>query len=381
MVPVAEPDFYAFVNAARRMLDVNFKLDISFAFMFHEAPVYEWSDATFTQFIDNKSANFVVKSIYGVKTKDGHPARSTDWIAGPHTIYRDFHRRVRRLYPDRSVKTGIYYHCFLDTHEPNKERFAADRALDAAGNHISYGAGQNSYMSLYVPTLEKGHWGEEIAKVLDVILDDIGADGVFWDEFAWSATPFVYSHLDGCSADIDPKTHQIRRLKGSMSLVSREFRVAQVQRIRDRGAVLIVNGAPWTRTLARLKVPAFTERSEKDTYRVMISALDYGCLYAWYGSNVFGEYKTLTEHMVPITPLEIHSGYVIGRERIITNRSGLFGWDDQSDFEGYVYDREGRATDLYPVTRVPRDGKTYAEVRIPGGYSAAVVRMHHVRGD
>jgi len=82
VVPVAEPDFYAFVNAARRMLDVNFKLDISFAFMFHEAPVYEWSDATFTQFIDNKSANFVVKSIYGVKTKDGHPARSTDWMTG-----------------------------------------------------------------------------------------------------------------------------------------------------------------------------------------------------------------------------------------------------------------------------------------------------------
>jgi len=65
---------------------------------------------------------------------------------------------------------------------------------------------------------------------------------------------------------------------------------------------------------------------------------------------------------------------VIGRERIITNRSGLFGWDDDGDFRGFVYDREGRATDLYPVTRVERQGKTYAEVRIPGGYSAAIVR-------
>ena len=62
IVPVAKPDFYAFVNAARRMLDVNFKLDVSFAFMFHKPPVYEWSDTAFTQFIDNKSANFVVKS-------------------------------------------------------------------------------------------------------------------------------------------------------------------------------------------------------------------------------------------------------------------------------------------------------------------------------
>jgi hypothetical protein len=398
IVPVTEPDFYAFINAARRMLDVNFRLDICFAFMFHEPPVYQWSDTTFTQFIDNKSANFVVKSNYGVRTKLGHPARSTDWTAGPHTIYHDFHKRVRQFYPDRSVKTGIYYHCFLDTHDPNKTRFVADRGLDASGNHITYGRGRHSYMSLYVPTLENGHWGEEIAKVLDVIMDDIGVDGVFWDDFAWSTTPFVYSHPDGCSADIDPKTHQIRRLKGSVSLVSRDFRVHQVKRIQDRGAVLIVNGAPWTRTLSQLHVPAFTEtgsishcrkmllytplalgdhlteRSQKDAYRVMMSALDYGCLYAWYGSNVYPEYKTLTEHMYPITPIEIHRGYVIGRERIITNRSGLFGWDDESDFRGFVYDREGRATDLCPVKKVELDGKTYAEVRIPGGYSAAIVR-------
>jgi hypothetical protein len=117
-----------------------------------------------------------------------------------------------------------------------------------------------------------------------------------------------------------------------------------------------------------------TERSQKDAYRVMMRALDYGCLYAWYGSNVYPEYKTLTEHMYPITPLEIHGGYAIGQERIITNRSGLFGWGDRSDFRGFVYDREGRATDSHSVGKVERDGKMYAEVRIPGGFSAAIVR-------
>ena len=167
--------------------------------------------------------------------------------------------------------------------------------------------------------------------------------------------------------------------------------------------MLIVNGAPWTRTVCQLHVPAFTEtgsishcrkmllysplalgdhlteRSQKDAYRVMMSALDYGCLYAWYGSNVYPEYRTLTEHMYPITPLEIHSGYVIGQERMVTNRSGLFGWEDDSDFRGFVYDREGRATDLYPIKKVQLDGKTYAEVRIPGGFSAAIVRKEKVR--
>ena len=253
-------------------------------------------------------------------------------------------------------------------------------------------------MSLFVPTLEPGHWGEEIAKVLDVILDDVGADGVFWDEFAWSATPWVFSHPDGCSADVDPQTHRIVRLKGAMSLVSREFRAAMVRRIRDHGAVLIANGAPWTRTMAELKVPAFTEtgsisncgqvllyspialgdhlteHSERDAYRVMLAALDYGCLYAWYGSDFPAEYKTLTEHMYPTTPIEIHAGYVIARERILTNRSGLFGWGDDGDFTAHVYDRDGRPTDEHPVRKITQDGRTYAEVRLPGGYSAAIVR-------
>ncbi|MFV1964859.1 MAG: hypothetical protein ACC628_05515 [Pirellulaceae bacterium] len=398
IVPVKDPDFYAFVNAARRMLGVNFRLDLSFAFMFHEPPVYEWSDEQFTTFIDNKNANFVVKSNYGVRTANGHPARCTDWIAGPHTVYRDFHKRVRRLYPDESVKTGIYYHCFLDTNEANKRRFSGDRALGSAGNPIVYGKGRHSYMSLFIPTLEPDRWGQESARVLDVILDDIGVDGVFWDEFSWSTTHFVYSHLDGCSADIDPKTHRIRRLKGSVALLSRDFRVQQVKRIQQRGAPLIVNGAPWTRTLAELRFPAFTEtgsishcrkvllyspialgdhlseRSERDAYRVMLNALDYGCLYAWYGSDFSMPYETLTEHMYPITPLEIHAGYVMGEERIITNRSGLYGWNDASEFRAYIYDREGRATDDFPVRTVHRTGKRYAEVRIPGGYSAAIVR-------
>jgi len=400
ILPVAEPDYYAFVNAARRLLDVNFTLDVGFAFVFGKSSVYEWSDATFTNFVHNKAANFLVRSD-DVRTKDGHHAYSTDWLAGPHTLYADFLKRVRGLYPDRSVKVGAHFDCFLDTTEENKQRFAADRALDANGAHIVYGSYR--HLSMYIPTLEEGHWGRENAKILDVILDELKFDGVYWDEFSEAAAFFVYSHRDGCTADIDPATHQIRRLKGALPLLSREYRVAMVQRIRDKGAVLVVNGAPCTRTLAQFKITSFTETgsishcrkvqlycplalgdhltetSEKDAVRLMRNALDYGCLYAWYGSNFPVPYKTLTEHMFPFTPIEIHSGYVIGKERIITTRSGLFGWGDASNFTAYVYDRDGRATDRYSVKKIERDGKTYAELRMPEGYAAAIVRKENER--
>ncbi|MCC7518545.1 MAG: hypothetical protein IT578_05105 [Verrucomicrobiae bacterium] len=394
IVPVGEPDYFAFVNAARRLLDVNFPITVGFAFVF--PPVHAWSDATLTNWVANKSATYLVQSNDEVKNKNGHYARGTDWINGSKTNHINFLSRLRRLYPDKSVKAGIYFDCFLDTTEENKQRFAADRALNAAGQHIIYGS--HAYLSMYIPTLQPGGWGEEMARTVDVILDGLKFDGVYWDEFTQSASFWVYSHRDGCSADIDPATHRIQRLKGATPLLSREYRAAMVQRIRDKGALLVVNGAPCTRTLGRLKIMSFTETgsishcrkvqlycplalgdhltetSEKDAFRVMRRILEYGCLYSWYGMDFAVPYKTLTEHMFPFTPIEIHSGYVIGQERIITSRSGLFGWNDQSDFTAYVYDRDGRATDRYPVKKIERDGKTYAEVRLPEGCAAAIVR-------
>jgi len=46
--------------------------------------------------------------------------------------------------------------------------------------------------------------------------------------------------------------------------------------------------------------------------------------------------------MFPITPMELHEGYIIGKERIVTNRSGLFGWGDNSKHEVHVFNEEGK---------------------------------------
>ncbi len=117
-----------------------------------------------------------------------------------------------------------------------------------------------------------------------------------------------------------------------------------------------------------------TVRTEKDVYEAMRRQLDHGCLYAWYSHHVIPLYPTLTEHMFPFTPIELHAGHVIDQERILTNHSGQFGWGDGSLFNAYVYDRDGRRTDKIKVPRVEHDGKAYAEVRLPEGYTAAIVR-------
>jgi hypothetical protein len=103
----------------------------------------------------------------------------------------------------------------------------------------------------------------------------------------------------------------------------------------------------------------------------MLRALDYGCVYYWYFDLlVIPDYHTLTQYMFPITPLELHEGYIIGKERIVTNRSCMFGWDDTAKHEVHVFDNTGHEVllDKLPKGTVAKtyqkDGKTWAEIRI-----------------
>ena len=106
----------------------------------------------------------------------------------------------------------------------------------------------------------------------------------------------------------------------------------------------------------------------------MLTALDYGCLYHWYNDlTVIPEYPTLTEHMYPITPLELHEGWIAGQERIITKRSGLFGWGDQSRHEVHAYDENGRELRDFNSPLVQRDGTNFSELRLAEGWSAVVI--------
>ncbi len=117
-----------------------------------------------------------------------------------------------------------------------------------------------------------------------------------------------------------------------------------------------------------------TEHNEVECYDTMLRALDWGGLYYWYSGSVIPTRTTLTARMFPFTPIELHKGYLIGEERILTKESGLFGWGDMSEFQVHVFDRVGKPTDKIKTPRLVKDGRACAEIRIPEGYSAAIVR-------
>jgi hypothetical protein len=72
-----------------------------------------------------------------------------------------------------------------------------------------------------------------------------------------------------------------------------------------------------------------------------LDKLKWGNLYIYYEEGRL-TYPSVPAQMYPITFEEIHAGYVKGRQRLITMRSGLYGWlgDRQLHF-AYRYDSRG----------------------------------------
>jgi len=405
IIPTARPDYWAMVNTVRRLRDVNFRLDGSFAFLRADPrEVFaHWSERQFVDFVRFKDAWFLSDDYtwpaYKGRFPHGTAFQTLDW-----SYLRGQMARLRRLVPQS--KHLLYFHCFLDVLDEAPERYADARLLRADGAQSDYGS---PYDRIFVPTTTN-RFGRDIAKNVDLILGPpsrgIGCEGVFWDEFEYSRYQYHYDDFsrptglpwDGVSADIDPRTMKISGLKSSVTLISQPFRLALAKRIM-KDHVLIANGQPHTQTMTRLHFPRFvetgsishcatatlyspialgdhlTERSEGDAYHVMLRVLDFGCVYYWYNDlTVIPTHIELTHYMFPITPVELHEGYIIGRERIITNRSGSFGWGDSSRHEVHVFDDQGRESPNFKTATVVHDGTTLTELRLPEDYSAAIVR-------
>ena len=71
--------------------------------------------------------------------------------------------------------------------------------------------------------------------------------------------------------------------------------------------------------------------------------LRYGNLYAFYGPWLDMKHSISTDHIYPITPVELHPGYIVGKEKIVTCRPGKYGWPktDTDDLRVHLYNARG----------------------------------------
>ena len=111
--------------------------------------------------------------------------------------------------------------------------------------------------------------------------------------------------------------------------------------------------------------------------RTLITHLRYGLLYYCYSTNFpsegerGGEFGPLN-HMFPFTPVELHEGWILGEERLITCVSGSFPWPHSAEPEVMLFDSRGRERDA--EARIEARGDAYTvEVSLDDWWEVAVI--------
>ncbi len=400
IIPWNKADYWSWINQTRRIVDSNQPITLLPGLWMGDGAT-RFSASRQRSMIGNLGLNAVIQSNNCAWDSQGLELRGTDWINSALTEYHTMRKNLDEWYPDKSVKQLVYFHCYLESTPGNITLYNRDLIRLANGKTTVYGTSRgNNHLHCILPNPDG--WGKVGEQWIDAIFSKIKADGVFWDEFSNSNVKYAYNSdfWDNVSGDIDRRTGQVIRRKSSVTLLTQPWRIKMVNHIRQQGKLLIINGAPLTQKLRAMKIQTLfesgnissltqghlaspvalgdhlTENDFSDAWKIMLRALDYGSLYcAYYTRKIYPrDHKAMTCWMYPFTPIELHKGYVIGEERIITRISGYFGWGDKSDFECKVFDSKGKLTEQYPVKKVVRNNQTFAEVRIPANCAVVIIR-------
>ncbi len=267
------------------------------------------------------------------------------------------------------VKVALYSHCFFICPErPDDQTYKDSWITDVDGRRKSSVYNVKEYYPYRpaFPTLSNS-FGRAYMKIVDFYLNELKLDWLYWDESNGPGVTvergdsleayLTYNAWDGHSAKIDPKTGLIQQKCGFLTLLSDDFIGAVVDKVNQRGGFVLFNGAATTRQ--RLRSPSFVETQWDITlgYRTHLNTplayglgnptmldlrrrLDFGMVYV---RTPLGQADSAVSRSYPFTPVELHEGWVKGKERIITKQSGRFGWQD-GPFTArlYLYDAQGR---------------------------------------
>ena len=292
--------------------------------------------------------------------------------------------RVHEASPD--TKVLLMTNCFLNsaTADGDIERYADSWYRDPDGNLMPYQPGDARLYPTYLiyPT-ETNTWGRRFAEILDYYLEECGADGIYWDEMTgWGANrKKTYGQWDGHSADIDPDSKTIRRRFGFVSLLSESYRRQQCDRVRAKGRMVHANGSPevpllQTACASRMVETKFVPVRATELHLTTPLAYTYGVPDVLkirerleHGTLCFrsaiNRPHPVMQRLFPFTPEQLQAGWIRARERIITCRSGAFGWDEPFEARVWRFAADGALAEPEPALQSVR-GATL-DVAVPDG--------------
>jgi len=391
-------DYFDFVNAVRRNWGTNFTIDGPFAFVPHPfsretlvPDLAAWLDFTGVRVVSQQIPRSAERAL-------AHGLAFLEATEEQQRLQAQADL-IRALRPE--VKVVCYIDIYITTLDDAPQRYPDARQLGADGQQLTYPGGNwEGTAWQFVPTTENDY-GHAMAGYFDLCLDELGYDGMYWDQVSHPGRTMAYGVFDGHSALPDIETMTVKERVALIPLISQDFQEQQARRVLDAGGVLIGNSEPETATMSALRFPRFVEawhpskladahlhcplglgspdriQSEDDIARNIRDNLLWGGLWYYYlhWNKVQLTRSTITAQMFPFTPIELHAGYLIGEERILTAKSGLFGWGDASAHRVFVYDEVGRLQEDFAAPQRTIDGATCTELRLPGGWLAAIERV------
>jgi hypothetical protein len=402
--PTVGDDYWAYINAARRAMDVNFTIPGSFAFVYTRPNFWNMNEAQIQQFVANRGLAFTSTGLAefdeGRKPASGAIyAHGTAFNSATGWIERTGKMITSWKAAAPAVRPLVYFHSYLSSDPQAAELYASDRVLDASGAQAIYDYDRVPRYLLFYPTTTNGY-GKALDAYLETVFNVIGAQGIYWDEMSESGGDHNYTDTawDGHTCQMDPQEFTVIRRMSSTTLLSRDYRAAVVERLQKQGHVVVANTMPQTERESKLRFPRFVEtapvsmlhkthlytpiglgdsviaeKNQADIARQIRRQLDRAALYYYYDGSIAVTSKQITACMFPFTPVQIGPGVMIGRERILVSRPGVFGWGDgKLPASIHVFDDKGAEVDGSAWIEPDAKAGTVA-LRLPSGYTAALI--------
>jgi hypothetical protein len=397
--PVPGGDYWDVINAVRRNWGSNITIPGPGCFdaMLHKGKSQEQVD----RFVAARKLSLVIsdQTVHGDGSwSDRLVAEGTDipnakaWCETAKLWVERMHRASPNL------RTLVYMHPAICTQKGAETLYADSKMLDKDGSHITTPASIPIYQ--YLPTLQNSY-GKAYLKTFQWIMDEIRPDGIYMDEIVIGGVPpYVYrTAWDGCTVEIHPNTHQVTGKCSSSVLLMQPWKTELVRLLKEQGKILVGNGPAHTRTMLQWQMPLFTETnsisflrdmhlstpwglgnyvyddgSEAACARMIRKALDHAGTILMYDWSREPPAFHCQHVMFPITPEELREGMVLSHERILTNRSGRYGWRDGSDADVYVFDATGKLVPSPNVRRSTTEGKATIEIRMTSDCFAVLAK-------
>ncbi|HBG27893.1 MAG TPA: hypothetical protein DDX75_12460 [Phycisphaerales bacterium] len=424
--PEQSKDYFDFINKVRRNWGVNYKIEGPFGFMPKanlmnlETGILK-SDEVIKQLISQRGIRILAISPPDLTNSNPYTRQALenyDINADIADMVR-IKERIKYLLPDVRVilmMQSILCGAFSDSGSllpkyPDSVEIASDGVTPKWWEYETLGTTAWDQMVAadlvrfkHQPVIGNSFYNN-LCNIRDKVLN-AGLDGLYIDTFnrlySEKYGRWTYRQWDNVTVDMNLNDYTISKLKSELGVLTSAARCELVQKVLNAGGVIYTNHQSETTTLRDTKLWQFREvgpdtrqtdlgtpialgyykgytyrdpndwDTDEDLYDNIRDFINNGQLYAFYSCWGLTR-ECMLPNMYPFTPIDIRPGILIGEERIITTKSGIYGWGDMSNARAVFYNPQGIISSGNVVVSSNATERTF-QLSLDEGWTAILIR-------